>query len=109
MNVHDDDDMLDCWYKCVHCILDQTNYYALFTIVLLTLNWKYSEISYLILLLFSMDCLQKFTFNKLRVAFNSASACMLTLVFKILKQLLESLLLDLYNDWQKALILLLWL
>ena len=35
--------------------------------------------------------------------------CMLTLVFKILKQLLESLLLHLYNDWPKAVILLLWL
>ena len=33
--------------------------------------------------------------------------CMLTLVFKILKQLLESLLLDSYNVWPKALILLL--
>ena len=35
--------------------------------------------------------------------------CMLTLVFKILKQPLESLLLDLHNDWPKAPILLLWL
>ena len=31
MNVQDDDDML---LQCVHCILDQTNYYALFIIVL---------------------------------------------------------------------------
>ena len=35
--------------------------------------------------------------------------CMLTLVFKILKQPLESILLDLHNDWPKAPILLLWL
>ena len=35
--------------------------------------------------------------------------CMLTLVLKILKQSLESLLLDLHNVWPKALILLLWL
>ena len=35
--------------------------------------------------------------------------CMLTLIFNILKQLLESLHLNLYNDWPKALILLLWL
>ena len=65
---------------------------------------------------------KKSTFNKLRVAFNNAivvfsvchgdlvpAQCMLTLVFKILKQSLESLLLDLHNVWPKALILLLWL
>ena len=28
----------------LHYILDQTNYYALFIIVLLTLNWNYSEV-----------------------------------------------------------------
>ena len=36
--------MMICYDKCVHCILDQTNYYALFIIVLLTLNWNYSEV-----------------------------------------------------------------
>ena len=102
--------MMICWYKCVHCILDQTNYYALFIIVLLTSNRNYSEVFVPhFTVVFYMDCIQKFTFNKLRVAFNSASACMLTLVSKILKQLLESLPLDLYNDWPKTLILLLWL
>ena len=65
---------------------------------------------------------KKSTFNKLRVAFNNAyrrvlvchgdlvpAQCMLTLVFRILKQSLESLLLDLHNVWPKALIFLLWL
>ena len=66
---------------------------------------------------------KKSTFNKLRVAFNNAyrrvlavchddlvpAQCMLTLVFKILKQSIESRLLDLHNDWPKALFLLLWL
>ena len=29
-----------CSDKCVHCIFDQTSYYALFIIVLLMLNWN---------------------------------------------------------------------
>ena len=28
----------------IHCILDRTNYYVLHIIVLLTLNWNYSEV-----------------------------------------------------------------
>ena len=36
--------MMICEDKCVHCILDRTNYYALFIIVLMTLNWNYSEV-----------------------------------------------------------------
>ena len=29
-----------CSDKCVHCIFDETSYYALFIIVLLMLNWN---------------------------------------------------------------------
>ena len=61
---------------------------------------------------------KKSTFSKLRVAFNNAyrrvlglpwrsSASAMYAVFKILKQSLESLLLNVYNDLPKALILLL--
>ena len=70
-----------------------------------------------------MDCIQKnlrlvsyvWPLTMLIVVFSAChgdpvpAQCMLTLVFKILKQSLESLLLDLHNDWPKTLILLLWL
>ena len=88
------------------------------------LNWNYSEVSvpHFTVVIYGLHT-KKSTFNKLRVAFNNAyrrvlavchgdlvpAQCMLTLVFKILKQSIESLLLDLHNDWPKALFLLLWL
>ena len=56
MNVQDDD---ICQDKCVYCILDETNYYALFIIVLLTLIGIIQKFVYLILLLLFMDCIQK--------------------------------------------------
>ena len=43
-NAQDDEEMFKmmkkCSDKCVHCIFDQTSYYALFIIVLLMLNWS---------------------------------------------------------------------
>ena len=36
-----------CSDKCVHCIFDQTSYYALFIIVLLMLNWNCLKVTVL--------------------------------------------------------------
>ena len=36
-----------CSDKCVHCIFDQTSYYALFIIVLLMLNWNSLKVTVL--------------------------------------------------------------
>ena len=57
-NSQDDEDKV-CSDKCVHCIFDQLNYYALFIVVLLMLNWNCLEVLYFILLLLFMDCIQK--------------------------------------------------
>ena len=107
----------------MHCILDRTNYYALFIIVLLTLNWNYSEVfvPYFTVVIYGLHTKNLhlisyvWPLTMLIAVFSVChgdlvpAQCMLTLVFKILKQSLESLLLDLQNDWPKALILLLWL
>ena len=104
-------------------ILDRTNYYALFIIVLLTLNWNYSEVfaPHFTVVIYGLHTKNQhlisyvWPLTMLIVVFSVChgdlvpAQCMLTLVFKILKQSLESLLLDLHNVWPKALILLLWL
>ena len=121
MNVQDDDDML----RQMRTLrtLDQTNYYALFIIVLLTLNWNYSEVfvPHFTVVIYGLHTKNQhlisyvWPLTMLIVVFSVChgdlvpAQCMLTLVFKILKQSLESLLLDLHNVWPKALILLLWL
>ena len=62
-----------CSDKCVHCIFDQTSYYALFIIVLLMLNWNFFKnycTSFYCCYLWT--AYKKSTFDRLRVAFNNA-------------------------------------
>ena len=106
----------------LHYILDQTNYYALFIIVLLTLNWNYSEVfvPHFTVVIYGLHTKNQHLISYVRpltmliVVFSVChgdlvpAQCMLILVFKTLKQSLESLLLDLHNVWPKAPILL-WL
>ena len=120
MNVQGDDDMLRQMRKLYirsnkllrtfyHCSID----------VKLELFRSFCTLFYCYYL---WTAYKKSTFNKLRVAFNnayrrvlglpwrsSASAMYANFSIQILKQSLESLLLDLHNDWPKAPILLLWL
>ena len=120
MNVQDDDDML----RQMRTLYIRSNkllrtFYHCSIDVKLELFSSFCTSFYCCYL---WTALKKSTFNKLRVALTMlivvfsvchgdlvSAQCMLTLVFKILKQSLESLLLDLHNVWPKALILLLWL
>ena len=121
MNVQDDDDML----RQMRTLYIRSNK-LLRTFYNCSIDVKlelFRNFLYLIFLLLFMDCIQKnqhlisyvWPLTMLIVVFSVChgdlvpAQCMLTLVFKILKQSLESLLLELHNVWPKALILLLWL
>ena len=77
---------------------------------------------YLILLYVFIDCIQKFTFNKLRVAFNNAYLRVLSLPwrssanamhanfgFQIFEAVIRKSTFRFYNDYPKTPIFLLWL
>ena len=120
MNVQDDDDML----RQMRTLYIKSNkLLRTFIIVLLTLNWNYSEVfvPHFSVVIYGLHTKNQHLIScvwPLTMLIDMFSVChgdlvpvqcMLTLVFKILKQSLESLLLDLHNVWPKALILLLWL
>ena len=65
--------MKKCSDKCVHCIFDQTNYYALFITVLQMLNWNCLKVTvpHITVVIYRLH-IKKSTFHKLHVAFNNA-------------------------------------
>ena len=62
-----------CSDKCVHCIFDQTSYYALFIIVLLMLNWNCLKVTVpTFYCCYLWTAYKKSTIDRLRVAFNKS-------------------------------------
>ena len=63
-----------CSDKCVHCIFDQTSYYALFSIVLLMLNWNCLKVTapHFTVVIYGLHTKSQHLIGYVRVAFNNA-------------------------------------
>ena len=70
MTVQEDDDMSR--QRRTYCILDRTNYYTLFIVVLLTILELFRSFCTSFYCCYLWTAYKKSTFNKLRVAFNNA-------------------------------------